>query len=65
MTRHPATIHALPVDAAGDHRPSASCPCSPMQATDLIEPSRLVVIHRHLPDVPDPAPPAQMVGKSW
>ncbi len=50
MTRHPAIVHAVPLDAAGDHRPSASCPCRPIEATDLAEPARIVVVHRHVPD---------------
>ena len=47
-TRHPATIHAVPWFASGDHRPSESCPCGPVQATDLCEPGRLVVVHRRM-----------------
>lgn len=44
------TIHAIPLDAGGDHRPSASCPCRPIQARDLLEPARVIFVHSHLPD---------------
>ncbi len=37
VTRLPSTLHALPVGARGDHRPSASCPCRPILATDMAE----------------------------
>jgi hypothetical protein len=32
MTR---PVDAIPIDARGDHRPSDSCPCYPIQADDL------------------------------
>ena len=44
MTR---TIHAIPLDAAGRHVPSQTCGCRPIQGTDLEEPGRIVLIHRH------------------
>jgi hypothetical protein len=47
MTTHPATIHALPVDAAGDHFPSEWCACHPILAADMAEPGRVVYCHRH------------------
>jgi hypothetical protein len=54
MTRPP--VDAVPILARGDHRPSASCPCQPIEASDLLEPSVVVRIHRALPD-PRDAPP--------
>jgi hypothetical protein len=44
MTR---IIHALPVDAAGDHRPYPHCPCHPVLAADMAEPGIVVYCHRH------------------
>jgi len=54
MTR---PVDAIPVDARGDHRPSDSCPCHPIQAGDLLEPRTVVRIHRRMPDVRDVPPP--------
>ncbi|MDA8237909.1 MAG: hypothetical protein M0T75_08525 [Chloroflexi bacterium] len=56
MTRLPSTIHALPVDARGDHRPSASCSCRPILATDMLEgpQGRVIYVHRDAPDVAGP-----------
>ena len=53
MTRAP--VHVLPVDARGDHRPFASCPCRPLLAGDLLEGPRGTVyyVHRHAPEVTD------------
>jgi hypothetical protein len=56
MTRHPATIHAVPLDARGTHAASQTCRCNPVQAGDMLEPGSVVIVHRHMPDVPD-APP--------
>ena len=64
MTRPPPSIHALPVDARGDHRPSASCPCRPILATDMLEPARVVYTHRHAPDLRASADRGPL-GKSW
>lgn len=50
MTRHPVPVHALPVDAAGDHRPSASCPCRPILAVSITTPALTVYVHKHAPD---------------
>jgi hypothetical protein len=57
MTRHPSPIHAKPVDAAGNHVPSQSCPCGVVLAVDMLEPGRVVYVHRHATwprDVPPP-----------
>jgi hypothetical protein len=51
-------IHAIPLDAAGRHVPSQTCPCGVIQATDLLEPGRLVLIHRHAIWPRDDAPEA-------
>jgi hypothetical protein len=56
MTAHPSPIHAKPVDAAGHHVPSTTCPCRPIEAVDMLEPGRIVLVHRHAPNPPD-APP--------
>ena len=57
MTAHPSTIHGVPVDAAGRHVASPSCPCRPVLCADLLEPARIVYAHRHnAPGPPDPAP---------
>ncbi len=48
MSRHPAPVHAIPLDAGGLHVPSSACRCRPTQATDLLEPSRIVVVHRDI-----------------
>ena len=50
MTRHPAPIHDVPLDAPGRHVPSTTCPCRPIQAVDMLEPGRVVVVHRHAPE---------------
>jgi hypothetical protein len=50
-------VDAIPIDARGDHRPSDSCPCVPIEGSDLLEPSVRVRIHRHIPDRPDAPPP--------
>ena len=52
MTRRLAIVHALPLDAAGDHVASTTCPCRPIEAADMVEPARLVVVHRHVPPAP-------------
>jgi hypothetical protein len=57
MTRHPSTIHVRPLDATGDHAASQTCRCNPIQATDMLEPGRVVIVHRRMPDVPDVPPP--------
>lgn len=49
-TRAPAVIHANP--GAGNHRPDRTCACGPRVYTDLLEPARLVVVHR-APEPPD------------
>jgi hypothetical protein len=59
MTR---TVDAIPIDARGDHRPSDSCPCRPIEGSDLLEPG--IRIHRHIPDHPDP-PPATADAMLW
>jgi hypothetical protein len=41
------TIHVIPIDASGKHVPSQTCGCRPIQGTDLLEPGRVVLIHRH------------------
>ena len=46
MTR---PIDAIPLDASGRHVPSDRCMCAPIQATDLLEPARLVRIHHAAP----------------
>jgi hypothetical protein len=50
MTR---PVDAIPLFARGDHRPSDSCPCRPIQAEDLLEPRVVVRIHRAMPDPRD------------
>ena len=57
MTAHPSPIHAKPVDAAGRHVPSESCPCGVILAVDMAEPGRVVYVHRHAPWPRDDAPP--------
>ena len=52
-------VHALPVDAAGDHRPHPTCPCHPVLAADMAEPATIVYCHRHnAPREAVPAPDA-------
>ena len=58
MTRHPSPVHAKPVDAAGHHVPSESCPCHPILATSMTEPGQVVYVHRHAPVIADPPPEA-------
>jgi len=58
VTAHPSTIHGVPVDAAGRHVASPSCPCRPVLCADLLEPARIVYAHRHnAPGPPDVPPP--------
>jgi len=59
MSRNP-TLHVVPLDAAGDHIPSGSCPCKPIQARDLLEPGRIVLVHRHRPDPRAADPPPEV-----
>jgi hypothetical protein len=61
MTR---TVDAIPIDARGDHRPSDSCPCVPVEGSELLEPGIRIRIHRHMPDHPDP-PPASADAMLW
>jgi hypothetical protein len=61
MTR---PVDAIPIDARGDHRPSASCPCRPIEAEDLLEPRVVVRIHRRMPD-PTDAPPSAADSLLW
>jgi hypothetical protein len=63
MTANPPTIHGVPVDAAGRHVASPSCPCRPVLCADLLEPARIVYAHRHAPDVPD-VPPDALLWRS-
>jgi len=51
MTR---PIHAVPLDAAGRHVPSTTCPCRPIEAVDMLEPGRVVLVHRHAPESRSP-----------
>jgi hypothetical protein len=46
MTRQP--VHAVPIGQAAGHRPDPRCPCGPSQAADLLRPSSLVIVHRHV-----------------
>ena len=62
MTRPP--VDAIPIDARGDHRPSGSCPCRPIQAEDLLEPRVVVRIHRRMPD-PTETPPPEADALLW
>jgi hypothetical protein len=43
-----APVHVLPVDARGDHRPYASCPCRPVECHELTAGTsgRIVLVHR-------------------
>jgi hypothetical protein len=61
MTRPPATIHVKPVDAAGNHRASPSCPCRPILAVDLMDGplGKVIYIHRHAPEVTDATTPTE------
>ena len=59
MTANPSTIHGVPVDAAGRHVASPSCPCRPVLCTDLLEPARIVYAHRHIVAPRDPEPPEE------
>jgi hypothetical protein len=55
MTRPPATIHALIVGSRTDHRPSSTCPCRPLEATEMMAGAmgRVIFVHRdHLPALP-------------
>ena len=60
MTR---PIDAIPLDASGRHVPADSCPCRPIQASDLLEPGRLVRVHRHIVAPRDPEPEPE--GDGW
>jgi len=57
VTAHPSTIHGVPVDAAGRHVASPSCPCRPVLCADLLEPARIVYAHRHNAPGPPDVPP--------
>jgi hypothetical protein len=57
MTPRPSHIHAKPVDASGHHVPLESCPCRPILAADMAEPSRVVYVHRHATWPRDDVPP--------
>ena len=39
-------IHAIPTYDAGEHQANSRCPCVPLLARDLEQPSRVVFIHR-------------------
>jgi hypothetical protein len=54
MTR---TVDAIPIDAAGDHRPADDCSCIPIEGSDLLEPSIRIRIHRHAAIWSRPVPP--------
>ena len=51
------TVDAIPIDAAGDHRPADNCPCIPIEGSDLLEPGIRIRIHRHAAIWSRPVPP--------
>jgi hypothetical protein len=57
-------VDAVPLFARGDHRPSASCPCRPIEAEDMLEPRVVVRIHKRMPDVPDVPPNDALLWRS-
>jgi hypothetical protein len=58
-------IHAVPLDARGPHVPLPSCPCHPIEATDLEEPGAIIVIHRHATWPRDQMPPPEADALLW
>ena len=56
MTRRLPVVHAVPLLIGGQHKASPTCPCAPIEASDLLQPSTRVLIHRDVPDVRDARP---------
>ena len=56
MTRRLPVVHAVPLFIGGQHKAAPTCPCQPIEASDLLEPQQRVLIHRPMPDVRDARP---------